>query len=96
MADRPRSTDSTPDPGDDTSAGPGREPKPGTSRWQKVVGILGLVVVLWVGNGTYETLTGDFGDGGHGPGENVPVENQDQEPDTDDTGGHTPPEGGHG
>jgi hypothetical protein len=96
MADPPRYTDSTPGLGDNPSVGSGRESKPGISRWQKVVGILGLVVVLWVGNGLYETLTGDFGDGGHGPGQNAPVENQDQEPDTDDRDGHTPPAGGHG
>jgi hypothetical protein len=94
MADPPRSTDSTPGASDDPSEESGREPKPGTSRWQKVVGVLGLVVVLWVGSGAYETLTVEGGDPRHGPGQNAPVENQDQEPD--DGGGHTPPpEGGH-
>jgi len=67
----------------------------GTSRWQKVVGIVGLLVVLWVGDNMYDTVTGDLGGGQHGPGQNAPVENQDQAPDTDDGGGHTPPAGGH-
>jgi hypothetical protein len=72
----------------------------GTSCWQKVVGIVGLLVVLWVGDNMYDTVTGDLGGGPagglHGPGQNAPVENQDQAPDTDDGGGHTPPAGGHG
>ena len=76
-----------------------------TSRWQKVVGILGVLVVLWVGNDTYKVIDGDFGGGGgggggHGPAPTTPVENEDQEPGsqspTDDGGGHQPPAGGHG
>lgn len=75
----------------------------GTPRWQKVVAMLGVLVVLWVGNDTYKVIDGDFGGGGdgggggHGPGQEAPVENQDQPSDTDNGGGHTPgpPEGGH-
>lgn len=76
--------------------------RPVASRWQKVVGILGLVVVVWVGSETYDVVVGDFGGpgpGGHGqnvPGQEAPVEDQDQEPDTDDGGGHRPPTGRHG
>jgi hypothetical protein len=86
----------------DTSVGPDRGAPAGTSPWQKVVGILGLLVVLWVGNETYKVIDGDFGGGAgggdHGPGQDTPVENQDQETDTDNGGGHTPGplDGGHG
>jgi len=84
----------------DAGVGPDRGASTGTSRWQKVVGILGLLVVLWVGNDTYKVIDGDFGGGAgggeHGPSQDAPVENQDQETDTDDGGGHTPPAGGHG
>lgn len=100
MADPP----SFPDVSDDTGVGPERGATARTSRWQKAVGIIGLVVVLWVGSETYEVLYGDIGDGGpggpgggnHGPGQDTPVENQDQEIDTEDDGGHTPPAGGDG
>lgn len=89
---------SHPDADEDSGVGPDRGASTGTSRWQKVLGILGLAVVLWVGSEMYEVLYGDIGGGrggGHGPGQDTPVENQDQETDTDD-GGHTPPTGGHG
>jgi hypothetical protein len=82
----------------DTGVGPDQGATTGTSRWQKAVGILGVLVVLWVGNDTYKVIDGDFGGGGnHGPGQDSPVENQDQETDTDNGGGHTPgpPGGGH-
>ncbi len=91
------------DADENTGAGSGRGPTPGTSRWHKVVGILGALVVLWVGNDTYTIIDGDFGSGAggggeHGPSQDAPAENQDQETDTDDGGGHTPgpPAGGHG
>jgi hypothetical protein len=89
------------DAGEDTGEGPDRGATTGTSRWQKAVGILGVLVVLWIGNDTYKVIDGDFGAGAgggeHGPGQDTPAENQDQEPDTDTGGGHTgPPEGGHG
>jgi hypothetical protein len=83
----------------DAGVGPDRGPLTGASRWQKVVGILGLLVVLWVGRDTYKVIDGDIGGGGggHGPGQEAPVENQDRETDTDDGGGgHRPPPGGHG
>ncbi|MGH9030490.1 MAG: hypothetical protein ACRDZV_00040 [Acidimicrobiia bacterium] len=85
----------------DTGVGADRGAPTGTSRWQKAVGILGVLVVLWVGNDTYKVIDGDFGGGGgrggdHGPGPTTPVENEGQEPGTDDGGGHQPPAGGHG
>jgi hypothetical protein len=93
---------SQPDAGEDIGEGPDRGATTSTSRWQKVVGILGVLVVLWVGNDTYKVIDGDFGGGAggaeHGPGQDAPAENQDQETDTDNGGGHTPgpPGGGHG
>jgi hypothetical protein len=76
--------DLRPDTGDDTAVEPGRGATTGTSRWQKVVGIIGLVVLLWVG---YQMFVagpglgggGGPGGGGHGPGQGPPVENQEQQ-----------------
>lgn len=84
-------------PHPDTGEAPDPPATTGTSRWQKVVGSLGLVVVLWVGTEMYENVTGDFGGGGggHGPGQSGPVENQGPETDTGDGGGRAPPAGGH-
>ena len=77
-------------------AQPEADTRAAISRWQKVVGAVGVLVVLWVGSDTYQVLTGDFGGpaGGHGPGQNAPSETQDSETDG---GGHRPgpPEGGH-
>ena len=84
----------------DSGVGPDRGPTTGISRWQKAVGILGVLVVLWVANDTYKVIDGDFGGGGgggHGPSQDTPAENEDQQPGTDDGGGgHQPPAGGHG
>ena len=85
----------------DTGVGPDRGAPNGTSRWQKVIGVVGVLVVLWVGNDTYNVIDGDFGGGGGGgnhggPSQDTPVENEDQEPGTDGGGGHQPPAGGHG
>jgi hypothetical protein len=92
-----------PDAGEDTGDGPDRGATTGTSRWQKAVGILGLIVVLWVGNDTYKVIDGDFGGGAggggeHGPSQDAPAEYQDPENNTDNGGGHTPgpPGGGQG
>ena len=93
-------TPSHADADEDTDVDSDRGATTGTLRWQKAVGILGVLVVLWVGNDTYNVIDGDFGGGGgeHSPSQDTPVENQDQETETDDGGGHTPgpPEGGHG
>lgn len=81
----------------DTGVGPHQETPTGTSRWQKAVAILGVLVVLWVANDTYKIIDADSGRGGHqAPAQNTPVENQDQDPDADSGGGHQPPAGGHG
>lgn len=66
----------------ETDAGPERGS--GTSRWQKVVGIVGLVLILWLGIQL-------FGPGG-GPGQHTPAGNQEQQIDQDG-GGHVPPTG---
>jgi hypothetical protein len=93
MADRPPH----PDTNDDTRVGRGRRSAGGTTRWQKVIGIIGLVVALWVGSEVYNAVVGDFGGGpspgGHGPGGGetpieTPIEDQEQEIDTEDDGGH--------
>lgn len=54
----------------DTGPTPDREATAGTSRWQKVVGVIGLVVVLWVGGDLFDVATrGDERPGaGAGPG----------------------------
>lgn len=91
---------SSPLPGTDVE--PDRSAPTGTSRWQKVVGILGLAVAVWVGSETHDVVVGDFGGpgpGAHGPGgpgRDTLDQDQDQEPDPDDGGGHRPPAGGHG
>jgi hypothetical protein len=93
MADSPRK----PDPGDDTHMEVDRGATPGTSRWQKVVGIIGLLVILWVGNRMLGTLLG-HGHGAmrHGPRQDAPpAEIQEQEIDTDTGGVHAPPPGFH-
>jgi hypothetical protein len=78
--------------GEDTAV---RDRVGGTSRWQRVVGMLGLVVVLWVGSELYDVI---FFDGTfRGGPQQGPVENND--PDGDRTpptsGGHDPSQFGH-
>jgi hypothetical protein len=94
VADPPRHTDIRDDAGEE----PDPAARTGTSRWQKVVGILGLVVLLWVGNQMLNTLLGRGpGPGGmdHGPGQDPPpAEIQEQEADSQDGDGHRPPPGG--
>jgi hypothetical protein len=76
MANPPRK----PDADADTAVEPERRAKTGTSRWQKVVAIIGLVVLLVLGIRMF--VVG----GGHGSAPNTPVDNQEQ-----DGGGHEPP-----
>lgn len=78
MTNRPSDT------GDDTGVGPDRGVTIGMGPWQKVVGIIGIVVLLWVGNRMSDIVFAD----GPGPGGNSAVENQQQVP-----GGPTPVEG---
>lgn len=101
MADPPRDTENTPDTGDDSGVTRDHDPPSRTSRWQKVVGILGFVVILWVGDDLLDNVLdrgpgGGGGDPRHGPtqGED-PAEDQEQDTGPDDDGGHEPPEDGH-
>lgn len=90
MAEQPPS----PDPGDDARVEPGRGATPGTSRWQKVVGLIGLLVILWVASRMLSNLLGHRpGDMRHGPGQDAPPA-EVQEHDTG--GGHAPPPGFQG
>lgn len=76
--------------GGDTGVEPGRGSTTGLARWQKVVGIIGLVVVLALG-----VLMFGTGSGGHGPARHAPDERQGQQIDVEDDGGHDPSQGGH-
>jgi hypothetical protein len=49
----------SPDTGGDAGVGPDPGPITGTSRWQKVVGIIGLVVLLGPGLGILGPGSGD-------------------------------------
>ena len=60
-----------------TQVRPDRPPYPGTPRWVKVFGIIGLVLVLLL---VIITFTGIGGK--HGPGRHIP---------SGGAGGHTPP-----
>ena len=95
MADPPRD----PDTGDDSRVEFDRGAKSGTTRWQIVVGIIGLLAILWVASRMLGTLLGHgHGDGGmrHGPREDgPPAEIQEQETDTGAGGVHEPPAGFH-
>lgn len=71
---------------ENTDPRPGRGATTGTSRGQKVAGIMGLVVVLWVGNNLFETITGA---GGRPGGQRPPSDASDSGGDA----GHTPPPG---
>lgn len=79
-----------PDSDDDFRAGPDRGAKTGLARWQKVVGVIGLFVVLGLGilmfaGGGHSS--GGFGPGQHGPGPPIsgtPIPGGDHE-------GNTPP-----
>ncbi len=63
----------------------------GSSRWQKVVGTIGLVLVLGLG-----ILVFGLSDGGLGPGMGTADGGQEQEIDGENREDHTPSEGGHG
>lgn len=63
MANPPSNLDTD----DDTGAGSGRGSPTGISRWQMLVGSIGLLVLLWVGNITYDTVTASGPPGGAGP-----------------------------
>jgi hypothetical protein len=88
-------------PGVDRDAGrSGARLAPGRSRWQKIIGILGLVVVLWVGDRLYDVIrSGGIGPGGDhqpsGPPSSQPSD-RDQSPSGADSGGHDPTRFDHG
>ncbi len=69
---------------DDAGVEPHGESASGTSRWQKVVGTIGLLVLLALGVRMFGAA------GGHGSGDQGPGGQQEQD-DTDDGGGHVPP-----
>ena len=63
----------------------------GTSRWQQVVGLAGLAVVVWVGGELYDVIAYD------GPGfggQHAPADDEG-EPTPPSTGGHDPSQFGH-
>jgi hypothetical protein len=65
-------------------------PYPGTPRWVKVFGVIGLVVVL-----LFVILLVTGGPGGHGPGRHTPAGAKGGHAPPSGVN-HTPPEGGHG
>ena len=91
MADSPPYPDSV----DDAGVAPGRGSTPGTPRWVKVLGIVGLVLVLLIAGLML------FGGGQHGPGRHTQSGDAGgqapsrQAPSGGDLEGHTRPPGGH-
>lgn len=83
------------DTGHDTGAGSGRGSRTGMSRWQMVVGGLGLLVVLWVGDTMYDSVTASDPAADGGPDHGAPAP---QAPTAQalvgDHEGNTPPIGG--
>ena len=64
------------------------------SRWQKVVAIIGLVVLLGVGARMVGAIAGDgTGPGGHGPPVTEPATEPTGDEPAGEGGGHTPPPG---
>jgi len=86
MADPPTTHDTDEDTGDESQ----REPSAGTSRWQKAVGIVGVVVVVWVVSRLLGAGGGEHGPGRHLPGSRGPIVEASA-----GEGGHAPPQGGH-
>lgn len=85
-------------------AGPDRVAVTGTSRWQKVIGLVGVVVVLWVGGDLVDIVTADgggpgrAGPGGQGPSSDAPAGDVTSDGDQAPPGGgaHDPSEFDHG
>lgn len=82
-------TDPTPPSraGDGDAAGSGDGHAGGLARWQKVVGIVGLAVVVVL---VILLVTGD-----HGPGRHAPDGQQGQSADVGDGAGHDPARWNH-
>lgn len=85
MTDPPTGPDPNVAAGDDIDVRPDREAARGISRWQKAVGILGLVAVVWVGN-EWSWL----GLGGSGDGDHRPVSGEPPTPDAGSTSREAP------
>lgn len=79
----------------DTGVGPEGRTTAALSRWQKVVGIAGVAVVVWVGSELYDVIVfdGTFPGGGR----HVPADDRDRDtdPTPPTTGGHDPSQFGH-
>lgn len=70
----------------------------GITRWQEVVGVIGVVAVLWAGSNLFDAVTRSGGrPRGPGPAIDSPGENREQGSDAEDGGVHVPgpPAGGH-
>jgi hypothetical protein len=68
VANLPRYPESKGATGNDADAGTDRGSPPGTPRWVKASGIIGLVVVLLI---VIALVTGLGGPGAHGPGRHL-------------------------
>lgn len=72
----------------------------GASRWSKVVGALGLVIVVWVGGDLYEIVTsdGNASGGEHGPTRDEPSGTPSGDDEQAPAGGnqHDPSQSDHG
>lgn len=82
------------DTDDDTGVEPDRGSRPRISRWQKVVGIVFLVVVLMFVILRLAGVGGGFGrhsPGGDSPRQDTPAERQEPETDTGKCGEHAAP-----
>ena len=102
MAHDSFTVDGDPETMSETSTEPAVDPaavrrsSAGLSRWQKVIGVLGLVVVLWVGDRLSDVIgSGGIGPGGdHGPSGVTPT-TEPAGTDTSTPGGGSGGEGGH-
>lgn len=86
------------DPSGNVETGGDAEPAKRSSRWQILIGIIGLIVVVWI---ALQMFGGEHAPGRHAPGggqtaTGAPADPADPAGDAPDDGGHTPPAGGHG
>jgi len=79
----------------------------GTTGWQKLVGVAGLVVILWVGSNLFDVVAsgasgpgGDGSPGGHAPPRDPPAgevtDETDSTPPAGEGTGHDPSQFDHG
>lgn len=76
-------------------------PSPGLSRWQKTVGVAGLIVVAWAGDRLYDVISseGTGPGGGHQPSVQPsmqPTETDSPTAGDNDADGHDPSGSDHG